>query len=1261
MIKYNEEVNTLQAAAGGNYVLPAGFASGAIHALRAGNDLLLFAAGTGTVRIENFFDAEDRPRIVDSAGENLSPELFSAPDSTIGALPAVGVVDDAIGDVTVVRGESGALPLTSNMSLVEGDVISTAGSSSIQIALSDGTILVLDELTHLVFESAGLTGGISAGLDVLQGGILFISGSSVDGETALVFRAPAGAVRVVDSGVVGTASVSAEGASVLLVANPLPGKDVIELATESGSVAIADVNDSAVITLADQPPELLVSGAETLEQILENVAPAAGAFPAGEVVRVVGGFGAPPAEVPLALPGATVPTYTDDTPRVVEVADTTPRDDEPILLDAGAEVEEAMEVAAPIPLGVDDPEFPNLPDGGVLFSGTSADEFFVGGSGDDVLFGGPGADSLAGGPGNDSIVGNPGPDNLDGGIDDDVIFGGAGNDTLIGGGGNNVLDGGTGIDTATFIANAVPVTADLATGTALGGPQTGTNVLSSIENLVGGSAADQLIGDDGPNEFVGGPGNDTIIGGNGEDVAVFTGVFLDHEVTVATDAVIVEDSIPGDGDDGSDSLAGVEVLQFVDRLIFLDGRNNAPIAVDELANTAEDTAVAINVVANDSDFDGDPLSVASVTGAANGTLTIVAAGTINYQPNLDFFGADIFSYTVTDGNGGTATATVMVDVSLANDTPVAVDDGIFPGFENSELTITADTLLANDSDADGDSLSISSVGDAVSGAVGLSPVGNVVFTPNPDFVGEASFSYTVTDGFGGADSVVVLLNFAAVNGAPVVLDDDASTDFGVAVDIDVLDNDDDPDGDALSVTAVGPVGNGMVVINPDNTLTYTPNAGFDGQDNFTYTAADGNGGISVGNVVVSVASAGIVLNGTPGDDTLVGTTGPDSIDGLGGNDSIDGLGGDDSLVGGRGNDELEGGNGSDTLDGGRENDTLIGGAGDDSLIGDRNDDRLEGGDGSDTLDGGRNNDTLIGGTGNDSLIGDRNDDRLGGGDGFDTLDGGLNNDTLIGGVGDDLLIGDRGNDELDGGDGSDTLDGGRNNDTLIGGAGDDSLFGDRNDDLLEGGDGSDTLDGGRNNDTLIGGAGDDSLIGDNNNDLLEGGDGIDTLLGGNNNDTLFGGEGDDQLDGGAGNRPDVLVGGGGADQLQGGGGDDVFGYEAIADGTSTLVNGTPTFLGLLADTILDFDTGDDEIHFLQSEFGALGNIVDGTNFSAIAGEYDGTNGTSSEYLAGNTSFVFDDIGNLYHDTNGAAAGYTLIGNFQGDAPVANDLEIVTAI
>jgi hypothetical protein len=138
------------------------------------------------------------------------------------------------------------------------------------------------------------------------------------------------------------------------------------------------------------------------------------------------------------------------------------------------------------------------------------------------------------------------------------------------------------------------------------------------------------------------------------------------------------------------------------------------------------------------------------------------------------------------------------------------------------------------------------------GTAVINPDNTVTYTPDANFYGSDSFSYTISDGAGGSDTAVVTITVTPVNDAPVANDDVATTLQDTTVTIDVLANDSDVEGDALSVTAVTIPTNGSVVINPDNTVTYTPDASYSSTDSFSYTASDGNGGSDTAVVTITV-------------------------------------------------------------------------------------------------------------------------------------------------------------------------------------------------------------------------------------------------------------------------------------------------------------------------------------------------------------------------------------------------------------------------
>ncbi len=303
--------------------------------------------------------------------------------------------------------------------------------------------------------------------------------------------------------------------------------------------------------------------------------------------------------------------------------------------------------------------------------------------------------------------------------------------------------------------------------------------------------------------------------------------------------------------------------------------NDAPVANDYTATTNEDTAVTVDVVANDTDVDGnlDPTSVSIVAGPSNGAITSInpATGEITYQPNLNFNGSDSFTYQVCDTGGLCDTATVTVTVTPVNDAPVANNDA---ATTNEDTAVTVD-VVANDTDVDGnlDPTSVSIVAGPSNGAItSINPAtGEVTYQPNLNFNGSDSFTYQVCDTGGLCDTATVTVTVTPVNDAPVANDDTATTAEDNAVTVNVLANDTDIEGNInpASVTVVAGPSNGAITsINPaTGEITYQPNLNFNGSDSFTYQVCDTGGLCDTATVTVTVTP----VNDAPvaNDDTAV--------------------------------------------------------------------------------------------------------------------------------------------------------------------------------------------------------------------------------------------------------------------------------------------------------------------------------------------------------------------------------------------------------
>jgi MYXO-CTERM domain-containing protein len=333
-----------------------------------------------------------------------------------------------------------------------------------------------------------------------------------------------------------------------------------------------------------------------------------------------------------------------------------------------------------------------------------------------------------------------------------------------------------------------------------------------------------------------------------------------------------------------DDTTGREATAMV--TVSIAPRPDAPVAVDDAAETDEEVAVDVDVLANDGDVDGTALvDVSAVTQPAHGTATIVTIGGregVRYAPAANYFGSDSFTYTVDDGTGRTDVGTVTITVDGVQDAPVAVDDSA----ETAEESTVAIDVLANDFDVDGNSLTVTAVTQGSFGAV-VNDGDGVRYTPNANFFGADSFTYTVGDGAGGSDTATVAVTVTNTPDDPVAADDAATTNEDQAVVIDVLDNDRDPDLDTLRVFSFSQPAHGAVTSADGSDVTYTPDADFFGTDSFTYIASDISGRTDTATVTVTVTAvqdAPVAVN----DAATISEDGSLSIDVLANDRDVDG-------------------------------------------------------------------------------------------------------------------------------------------------------------------------------------------------------------------------------------------------------------------------------------------------------------------------------------------------------------------------------------
>ena len=522
------------------------------------------------------------------------------------------------------------------------------------------------------------------------------------------------------------------------------------------------------------------------------------------------------------------------------------------------------------------------------------------------------------------------------------------------------------------------------------------------------------------------------------DTTLDMGALSPHWIVGAGQTGSASGSISGIDQNFEGTVASFSLSDTVDNLPV------EPQANPDTALTPEDTAVDIDVLTNDSDPAGQPVSVVAAT-APNGTVTINADGTLHYVPDADFNGTDTITYQISDPDGNLATSTVSVTVTPVNDAPVAVaDEAAIP----QAMPVVID-LIGNDTDVDGDPLSLLGTPTSADGAVDVNPDGTVTFTPAPGFTGTATITYQVDDGNGGTATGTATVHVTPRDG--IVSGHNSA---------DLIDESytGDPDGDMV-----------------DNTDALIPG---DGPNDDRIEAGDGN-------------------------DTVLAGLGDDSITGGNGNDSVFGGDGDDVITtsgGGHAPRPDQGYPGLYPADTAPLNDldTVYGGAGNDTITTGDDADVIYGGADNDVIDAGFDNDTVFGGTGNDTIIGAEGADSIDAGDGNDLVYGGYDpsvpdavnipdatdlrplnaNDSIRGGAGNDTIFGMDDDDTIDGGVGADLIDGGIDEDRVTGGAGNDTITG---------GQGADTLAGGDDRDVFTGNTAGDVVDGN------EGGDDFDTL------------------------------------------------------------------------------------------------------------------------------------------------------------------------
>ena len=785
--------------------------------------------------------------------------------------------------------------------------------------------------------------------------------------------------------------------------------------------------------------------------------------------------------------------------------------------------------------------------------------------------------------------------------------------------------------------------------------------------------------------------NDTDVDG---DVLSVSNVVGDKNITttLAADGTITINPAPyyfgdayftysiTDGHGGSAAAQGLVTFTPV---------NNAPDLKNDNLTTDEDNYLYVpvaDILANDVDHDGDPMTVTRVFSGVGGSAEVFVNGTILFKPDPNFNGAANFQYEVTDGQGGFSTATVNVQVNPVNDNPSAGGDS-FSGMQDQPLSISIAQLLANDGDIDSPTVSLSSVSAPKNGTVAI--VGDkVIFTPNANYYGLAYFSYVITDGSGGVADAQVKLSIAPALAPPTAVNDKFTMQEDTTLVIpmaDILANDSDINNDPLTVVWIAPDVPQPVSLsyNAKGDLLVTPSLNVNGHITLAYTVTDNVTGTATASIDINVIPvndppvakddkastsldaplvvrlADLVLNDrdveitqheNQGDVLQVSSVKDPSIGdlwtynnefavleaplGYSGDANFsyilsDGQGGyDTGLVNGKISDKR-----ADTIIGTAQRDLLIGTAGGEQLIGkDGNDDLLSRG-GNDVLNGGAGTDKLYGGDGNDVLIGGDDSDQLDGGAGIDIAEYTDSN----AGIRADLLstIGEGGYAQGDryvsiegfiGSNYADQLYGDLSTNSLDGAGGNDSIYG-----LM----GDDDLSGGEGNDTLIGGGGADHLHGNAGFDTADYGDSASSVNVSLLTGVGLGGDAEGDVLDGIENLTGTIY----ADTLTGNADDNVL---LGSRGADRLIGGAGADIlnGGRDGDILDGGEGIDTVDYSASETGVKINL---STHAASGGDATGDTLTSIENIIG--SFHNDnlsgDAGN--NEFKGGAGADTITG------------------
>lgn len=390
-------------------------------------------------------------------------------------------------------------------------------------------------------------------------------------------------------------------------------------------------------------------------------------------------------------------------------------------------------------------------------------------------------------------------------------------------------------------------------------------------------------------------GKELVVGGKGvlandsdPDSAALTATLVD-DVDHGTLALAAGGSFrytPSPGFAGSDAFRyaasdGSASSEPATVMIEIAAVNDAPVAKADSYSTNENQALDVapkdGVLANDTDADGDALTAALVTAVSSGTLTLNENGSFRYTPADGFSGNATFTYRAEDGTAASTPVTVTIAVNAVNHAPAARPDSYATDAGQPLNVNRANGVLANDTDVDGDNLTAVLVGNASTGTLTLHADGSFGYAPADGFSGSATFTYQADDGTAKSGVATVTITVRPVNKAPVAHADSYTVEEDTPLRVGgrgVLDNDTDPEGDALTAERVTNVKDGSVELDANGAFIFRPAQNFAGTTSFSYRAHDGSHASAPAAVTITVSP----INDAPFVTSAARTTATEGVD-----------------------------------------------------------------------------------------------------------------------------------------------------------------------------------------------------------------------------------------------------------------------------------------------------------------------------------------------------------------------------------------------